>query len=258
MAYPTAWLIGSVKSLSYAFTVDASLQAVTGSRYLYHSSGALSILDAVRLGMVAAGYAGAAAVLTQDRRVKLSSGAGNFAITWDDTNLRDLLGFTGNLSGASSYTAPAVSPLLWSPAKPLSTELSPRGTLGIRRPLAYTTQSPSDGSTFVFSHGTRIDQRYSCASVDTDRVMTSSNAGGEWARWFDEVYAKGYQFYVFLDVTEESGSGTTATLSGGLGPYVCSPSGRAASWQYQRARGLEWTDRRADIAFACRDAPEYS
>ncbi len=256
-SYPTAWLVGSVKDLSYYFSVDASLQSVTGDRYLYHPSSSLSILAAIAAGMTAAGVAGAAAVLTRDRRVRLYSGGANFTVTWDDTGLRDLLGFTGDLSGAASYVATNVSSLLWSPAKPLASELSPRGTLGIRRPLSYMTQSPTDGSTFTVSHGTRVDQRYSCACVDTDRVMTASNAGGEWARWFDEVYAKGYQFYVYLDVTEETGSTTTATLTGGLGPYVAAPSGRAASWAYQRARGFEWTDKRADVAFACRDAPEY-
>jgi hypothetical protein len=34
------------------------------------------------------------------------SAANNFDITWTDTNLRNLLGFTGPLGGQSSYTAP--------------------------------------------------------------------------------------------------------------------------------------------------------
>ena len=255
--YQTAWIIGSVKDLSYALEVDATVGSVSGSRYLYHPTGSLSILDAVRLALVAAGYAGAAVVLTRDRRVRISSGAGNVAVTWTDTGLRDLLGFVTDLSGAPNYTATYPSPLLWSPAKPLASELSPRGTYGIRRSLTYMTQSPSDGSTFAFSHGTRTDQRYSCACVDIDRVMTASNLGGEWARFFDEVIAKGFSFYVYLDVTEESGSSTTATLTGGLGPYVVAPDGRAARWAYQRARGFEWTDKRADVVVACRDAPEY-
>lgn len=256
--YSTAWLIGSVKGLAYYFSVDASLQSVTSDRYLYHPTGSLSILDAIRAGMVAAGYAGASAVLTRDRRVKLSSGAGNFGITWDSTGLRDLLGFTGDLSGAATYTATNPPALLWSPAKPLRPELSPRGTTGIPRPLAYFTASPSDGSTFVVSHGERIDQRFTCGMVAVDRVFTSSLVGGEWARLFRDSLAKGYSFYVYPDVTEDPGSSTAATLSNGLGPYALSPSGRAPTWSYSRSRGMEWCDKRADVDFPCRVVPEYA
>lgn len=256
--YSTAWLIGSIKSLDYALTVDATAGSVTGSRYLYSATGSLSILDAVRLALVAAGYAGASAVLTRDRRVKLSSGAGNFAITWDDTELRDLLGFTGALAGASSYTATNVSPLLWSPAKPLRPELSPLNTTGIPRPQSYFTTSPSDGSTFVVSHGERIDQRFTCNMVAVSRVFTSAKAGGEWIAFFRDCAAKGASFYVFPSVTEEPGSSTTATLSGGLGPYAYTPQGRAPSWSYSRSRGQEWVDKHADVDFSCRIVPEYS
>lgn len=258
-SYSTAWIIGSVKSLSYAFTVDATLGSVSGSRYLYHATGSLSILNAIRLGMVAAGYAGATAVLTRDRRVKLASGAGNFTVTWDSTALRDLLGFTGDLSGASSYTATNVSPLLWSPAKPLTPELSPSDVAGIEKPLAYFTMSPTDGSAFVLSHGSRTDQRYSVQHVPVARVLTSSAAGGEWATFFMQCAAKGYQWYVFPAVTEESGSSTAATLSGGLGPYVLVPEGRAPSWAYRRSQGRAFqATAPSDITIVCRTATEYT
>lgn len=258
MAVNSAWVIGSVKNLDFAVTISAQPpESVTGSRYLYHPTGSLSILDGMVSAMTASGVTGASAVLTRDRRVKLSA-AGTFSVSWDDTELRDLLGFTVTLSGASSYTATNISPLLFSPGKPFLSELSPRGTLGIRRPLAYYTMSPSDGSAFVVSHGERYDQRFSASHVDIERVYTSQEAGGEWVRWFDECPTRGYQFYVYLDVVEDSGSSTEATLSNGLGPYVWVPSSRAPSWDYRRARGFDWTDFLADVSLPCRDAPEYS
>lgn len=260
MAYTTAWIIGSTRDtdLDVIFTGNASTQTIAGDLYLYHPTSSLSLLAAMVTAMAAGGVADPAAVLTRDRRVRLSS-SGNFSVQFVDTALRDLLGFTGNLAAASSYTAPNVSPLLWSPAKPLTSELSPRGTSGIRRPLSYATFSPNDGSPFVVTHGTRVDQRWSCAQVAIDRVFTSdSPAGGEWATFFDRVAAPGARWYVYLDVAEEAGSGATATLTGGLGPYVFTPSGRAASWDYRRAGGFEWTDRRADIVIPCRKVPEYT
>jgi len=255
--YLTAWLVGSIKGADHDITIAGSAQNIAGDLYLYHPTTALSLLGAWVTAATAAGLGAPTAVLTRDRRVKLGNGA-NFTVTWDDT-VRDLLGFTSNLSGASSYVAPNVSPLLWSPAKPLRPELSPRGTLGLRTPQAYWTQSPYDGSPFVVSHGSgRIDQRYSCGMVAIDRVFTTSQAGGEWVRFFEEVLAKGRSFYVYNDATEESGSTTAASLADGLGPYVFAPQGRAPTWAYARSRGFEWVDKRADVAFSCRIVPEYT
>lgn len=45
-------------------------------------------------------------------RVTLSD-SGTFAVTWVDLELRDLLGFTANLSGAASYLAPGAALSLW-------------------------------------------------------------------------------------------------------------------------------------------------
>lgn len=256
--YLTAWLVGSVKGADNDVTIAGSAQNIAGDLYRYHPTPALSLLGAWLTAATAAGLGAPTAVLTRDRRVKLGNGA-NFTVTWDDTELRDLLGFTGNLAGASSYTATNVSPLLWSPAKPLRPELSPRGTAGIRTPHNYWTQSPYDGSPFVVAHGSgRVDQRYSCGMVAIDRVFTADEAGGEWVRFFGDVAAKGASFYVYQDVTEESGSATTASLTDGLGPYAYTPQGRAPTWSYARSRGFDWCDKRADVAWSCRVVPEYT
>lgn len=52
--------------------------------------------------------------LTSDFMVKID-GPATFSITWDDTDLRDLLGFTANLSGADTYTATYTPQLTWFP-----------------------------------------------------------------------------------------------------------------------------------------------
>lgn len=262
-AFSTAWVIGSIKGLDYDVTITPdgsppSLENIAGDRYLYVTGGgSLSILGGMVSAMSSAGLGGPAAVLTRDRKVRLSA-AGVFSVTWTDATLRDLLGFTGDLAGASSYVAPNVSPLLWSPAKPLLPERSPWQTAGIRTPLAYFSASPSDGSTFVVSHGSRVDQTYSAVNVATARVFTSAELGGEWVALFDQCLARGYSFYVFPSVTEESGSTTTATPSGGLGPYALTPQGRAPSWDYVRSRGFDYVDSRNSIRFSCRVVPEYT
>lgn len=257
MSIQAAWLIGSEKSMSYSVTIAGSAQTISGNYYLYNATSSLSLLSAWVTAATAAGLASATAVLTQDRKVKIGNGA-NFTVTWTNTTFRDLLGFTGNLSGASSYTATNTSKLLWSPAKPLRPELSPWGTTGIERPLIFLSQSPNDGSTFAVVHGSRTDQRWSAEMVDTDRVFTSSEAGGEWVTFFATCFSLGYNFLVYRDVTEVDGGTTTATLSNPLGPYVIAPPSRSAGWDYVRSRGFEWVDKRANISISCRDAPEYT
>lgn len=258
--FNSAWLIGSIKDLpAHTTTIDGAAQILAaGSYYLHSSTAALSLLDKLVAMMTAAGVAAPVAVITRDRRVRLSAG-GAFTVAWGaSSTLRDLLGFTGDLAASSSYTATLISPLLWSPAKPVKSELSPRGTIGIKRPLAYYSMSPTDGSTFVVSHGERIDQRFTCTHIATARIQTAAEAGGEWAKFFLTVIAPGYSFVVYLDVTEDPGSTTVATLADGLGPYVTTPAGRAPAWAYDRSKGFEWTDRRGDWSISCRVCPEYS
>lgn len=256
MAYTSAWVIGSVRDIDFDFNVGATPVNVAGGFYLHHTTDALSLIEAVAAAILGAGVAGASAALTQDRRVRLTA-TGTFAVQWTDTVLRDLLGYTGNLAAATSYIAPNVSPLLWSPAKPLLPEMSPLGCSGNTRPLSYWTSSPSDGSTFVVSHGERIDQKYSASHVAVTRVQTATPAGGEWARLFNESLGKGYNFWVWPEQFEQTGSSVVSSLTNGLGPYVLSPQGRSAQWTYRRSRGFEWLDRRADISFDCRIVPEY-
>lgn len=51
-----------------------------------------------------------------------SSNLSTVALTWVDTNLRDMLGFTGNLSGASTYTATQQARGFWRPDCTIFTE----------------------------------------------------------------------------------------------------------------------------------------
>ena len=43
-----------------------------------------------------------------------------FSVTWNDTDFRDILGFTGNLSGANSYTATHRARYTWVPTHPMT------------------------------------------------------------------------------------------------------------------------------------------
>jgi hypothetical protein len=260
MAFLSAWLIGSYASLpQQALTVNASPQTVpAGNYYLRDSAAALSLLEKVKAAMTTAGVGAASAVLTQDRRVKLSGGA-NFSITWTDTLLRNLLGFSqGNLAGAASYVAASISPLLWSPGRPESPMLAPLGVRGAKVHTVYQAVSPYSGLTQSVSHGYREYNRFMFANIDVDRVRTATDEGGTFACWFENVAVPSARWKLYRNVSETPGSTATATLSAPLGPYIYSAQGKGPTWSYNRSRGFEWVDQCADIDISCHVTEDFS
>lgn len=236
--------------------VDAVVAA--GNYYLQSPVSALTLLAVFRQALLDAGVADATAVLTRSRHVRLTASE-SFTVEWGAaTQLRDLLGFTGDLPNLAAHQATLVSPLLWSPARPSSSMLSPTLTTGMRRPLSYFAVSPSDGSTTVVTHGSRVYQRLTWINVDNARVFTLAELGGEYIKFFETVLAQGCSLYHFPDVVEDAvTSSVSVTLLPYLGPYVLSPANRAATWVYDRSKGFEWTDRRQDIDISLHVVPQY-
>lgn len=261
--FRSSWLVGSVRDLpEQVFEADGVAAVLpAGSYYLTNPVTAdLSLLWAVRLALIAAGVSDANAYLSQSRQVVLEASE-PFTVTWGSASrLRDLLGFTADLPNADEHLAPLPTPLVWSPARPMRSELSPIGTRGIARPLSYFAASPSDGSNSTITHGAREFQKLTALNIANDRIFTKDQKGGEYVRFFTEVLSTGASLYHFPG-TGESATPTTnpVTLVGGLGlgPYTFSPSGRAASWVYDRSKGFEWTDSRQDIDISLHVVPEY-
>lgn len=260
MAYRTAWLIGSYAALPVqSFTVNASAQAVAANDYyLFSTTNALSLLAQVKDAMTAAGVTNPVVVLQQNRKIRLSADSA-FSVTWGTaTLLRDLLGFAGDLPSLVSHQASAISPLLWSPGRQESSMLTPLGVRGHVEYLTRQSVSPYSGRTETLTHGSREFQRFWLPLVQTDRVHTSTNAGGTWMRWFAEVAVKGANWFLYRNVLEDAAS-TVATPLGGvsLGPYVYSAKAKGVSWTFTRSKGLERTEAAADIDIPCHVVPEY-
>lgn len=255
----TAWIIGSIADLpENDVTFNASAEAVpAGDYYLYDATNALSLLYQVQQAMTSAGVADAAVVLTKGRKVKLSS-SGAFSVTWDDTQLRNLLGFTGNLAAATSHVATNVSPLLWSPARTEDTPIAPLGTQGHKVFGTFTTVSALDGTTEATQHGSRRYNRFVFRHVNTERVWTTTEANGEFFVWWANVGSLAARWKLYRNVAEDTASTSSVSLGSPLGPYVVSAEKRSPTWTYDRARGFEWTDARADVDIPCHVVPEYS
>lgn len=211
------------------------LEVSAGGLYLAHTTAALNMLQQLYLAMVAAGVASPAAVITKGRRVKLSS-SGIFTIDWTSTELRDLLGFSANLSGASSYVAPAQSQLLWSPGRPYSPMLAPLDAVGVPSIDASVTVGPRGVQT-VRQHGlptylNRVEfRRVPKARWWADPLTNPNGAAGDYRHFWREELWSSRKIVILRHVTEGADGNTDAadySSSHVLGPYVADLSAAKA------------------------------
>lgn len=258
MSFLSSWCIGSVASLSAQDLVIAGdAQTIgAGNYYLYDAVDALSLLAAVDDAMNAAGVAGSSVVLLGSGKVRLA-GAVIFTVTWTDTTLRDLLGFAGNLAGASSYTATLKSPLFWSPGKPELPQLTPLGVRGAKLYNVVQSVAPYSGLSESASHGFRERASYTWSHVEAARVRTPSELGGEFGTWYERVAVPSARWKLYRLVPESSSSTSAFTHEGALGPYVTTIGGKGGSWVYDRSRGADWTDLVCDLNLSAHVCPEY-
>lgn len=261
MAYVTSWLVGSVAALpDQVLEVDGDEFTLdSGAYYLMDALDSLSLIATFEALLTAAGVADASVFMTKSRHVRITS-SGTFAVTWGaSTRLRDLLGFTGNLSGASAYQATLVSPLLWSPAKPESSTMAPFGTRGMKVYTTMQSVAPYSGRTQQVSHGYREYNAWFWLNVAISRVWTQSEAPGEFVRWFAEIATTSSRWKLYSQISEEATtSSLPVTISyGGQGPFIYSATRKGVNWSYQRSKGLEWCDRRADIEISAHVCGEY-
>ena len=257
--FRSAWLIGSYASLPFQFfTINVSAQPIaSGSYYLHDTTPSLSLLAKVKAAMEAAGLTNVVASLCGNRRVRLASDA-TFSVTWGSTLLRDLLGFSqGNLAGASSYVADRISALVWSPGKTESPQLAPLGVRGHKVYTTFQSVAPYSGKTESVSHGYREYNRFLFPSVDTDRVRTASELGGELGRWFEQIAVTSSRWKLYRNVQENPASPAGVTLDTWFGPFIYSAERKGVSWKYDRSRGFDWTDQVADIDIPCHVTEDY-
>jgi len=256
----SAWFIGSVTIAAQTFTVNGvAVIVAAGTYYLSDTTVGRSLLGQVAAAMTPQA-AGATAVLLGSGKVRLTA-TGNFTLTWGTaTVLRDLLGYTGNLAAANTYTATLHSNLWWSPGKPALFALSPLGVTGQRRHIVSQSISAYSGKTESTSHGSRTFQRFTFEKVDSERLKaanTDDSAGGEYEAWFRQVAVRSARFKVYHNTVEDSSSTSAFTYDSVHGPYV-QPLGNEAAWAYTRSSGMTWTDFCADITINANGCPEIS
>jgi hypothetical protein len=180
--------------------------------------------------------------LLESGKIKLTMD-GTTAVTWGSATLvRDLLGYSGNLSGASSYVADYVSPLFWSPGK---TESPERDVLGGTGALESDIAFRIAPSTYASSteHNTRYVNTFAWRNIATARFRTTDAANGELWTWWGYV-RKLANLKLYRNVAEDTAGSDAASLGTPLGPYTLDPRTmpRGGAFPFARSSGFELVD----------------
>jgi hypothetical protein len=256
----TVWLCSSRvwPDAGLDVTFNASPQTVTaslGGLHIVHPTAALNLLARFVAAMTLAGVVAPACFITEDRHVRLTS-SGVFTVTWTSTILRDYLGFTGNLSGASSYTATNRSPMLWSPGKTETPELAPLGAHG--QPLSDISVAFGAGGrqTIRVEGSPTYRQRFKWAHIPKARYYNAppTPVDGEYAAFWLSEFVGGNRWILLRGVTE--GASTTVSAGYGsatyVGPYKADMSqGEMRSLQFARSDGFGRVEAYYDITIPC-------
>jgi len=134
-------------------------------------------------------------------------------ITWQDTNVRDLCGFAGNSSGATSYTGTKHVKALWLPDGP------PRSAYGLSDAGAdemdQTTTESSAGHVMTLGYQRRTAQwiEWQGISRAKTRISGESTTGESWQQFVrDVIYAEAtYCPGRCLRVYPDAGTDATST-----------------------------------------------
>lgn len=250
-------LIGSYYLSASDIEIDANAYQFSTSEqgwYLYHPTTALSLIGRLLQLMQAQGVADAEVVLLKNRKIMIR-GSGNFSITWDST-LRSIFGFSANLSGASSYIAPNISPLLWAPGKTETPGRAPLGVLGEPVYDTFKVVAP-DGTTVSTRHFTQRVNDFSWLQVPAARFQTKDALGGEYVTFFDRVLDGSGKFHLWRNMDLSDASTDPVTWTTSIGPYSHRTGRGASSPGFKRSSGLQWSDIRFDVELDVLVVPEW-
>jgi hypothetical protein len=262
---PTSdWLFGGIPNLA-AQTWSVTSNAVTedivipaGSYYLDDSSSALSLVSVVETALNTHSQITntVSCYLARDRLVYIADD-NPINITFTDTDARDILGFTGNLSGDDGYTAQRVSPHLWVPDRPGITA----ARLGRHGDEVYDTQVSSSGgsdATIVATgHDVRLHNEFDYRHVPFDYYDAGDDLGGQWRTFFTTTVRRFRHIKIYQNTLHDEASDTAVGLlnSNRVGPYRWRASGTI---RYETRNEFENVHNMGRASLPVVVVPEYS
>lgn len=212
------WLVGSFyTATALGFDSGSARTVAAGSYYLKDATASISLLNAFSTAL--ANDVTNTVTLTKAGKVRIVMNSST-SITWTSSTLRDLLGFTADITSQTSVTAANHSPLWWSAGYEATPE-APLNDQGQDVTDGIVTRSRS-GLTSVFTkHNTAKVNGFSWPVVDATKVYTSARGSGEFKAFAERVLDRGQPFKLWREIDESSTSSAEATVGGvtTLGPY---------------------------------------
>lgn len=118
-------------------------------------------------------------------KVTIAINSGTFVLSWTDTDLRDALGFTGNLTpAAASFTSTNASPAVWLPDCPIVTPFG-AGDNGLEEADASFAESPGGVVYAVYGQRKRVLwASWDALSHAVSRIAGESTVNSSWEKFW--------------------------------------------------------------------------
>lgn len=259
------WWVGSSRIDDQTINVDGGAEVVAVPReaiYLWNPVADLSLFAQLEIALAAGGVVNPRVFFTTSRRVRIEADAA-FEILWGaGLELRDLLGFTSDITGFAGYTAAELSPLLWSPGKRMSPQLAPLNFNG--QPVAdIAAQLGPRGVQTVREQGQpTVIQRFELSHVERARYreVIPGPAPGEFAYFWQQIMLLSLKMIVLREVLEGTSDTEQPDYESGvvLGPYVYDLTGaNARRLPFARSLGFERCETFYSLTIPVIVTPEY-
>lgn len=187
-----------------SFSIGANAFTLTAGDYYLagHTGEATSQLCELITAAIVGTYADAAVTYSATTGLvtfKIANSS-TYTITWTDTALQSLLGFTGTQSGAATYTAANEPQCVWSPNRGISD--APVDPARLVQPISSTIVHCSrDGTLTSVLGNTRYAGTVSYGLIDGARVFIPStgSVNKEFETFFEDVIARGERIRVLVN-----------------------------------------------------------
>lgn len=194
----------AISNDSKDFSIGGSPVALTTGNYFmagYSGESTTQLCEHIQVKIRALGapYGSTSVTMSEDGYITIGDLGGVTTITWTDTDLRDLLGFTGNLSGQSGYTATNQARYCWFPTRAIADYPGDLTSFWTPRSTSITYRS-GDGTTCSIV-GTLINEgKFSYKHLPASNVITTSTTVWEsFQRFWTDVIHEGQPFRVLPD-----------------------------------------------------------
>lgn len=249
MPNPGFWGEVTVPTAGWAMNVTGTTKTVPAANYWMHSATlAKSLVSKVGdlLDDVDAGNSASMATTgTNKGRVTIVLATGQ-TLAWTATDLRDALGFTGNLV-AGTNLAPNQARYCWWPNTPITRALYPLGQVGPRRSDAVQVRAP-DGTVYTTKFVETRENDFLVELVEDRYAIEGKESllNESFERLWRDAISLGRKLKVVWDEADQASE--TAGKFAEYAPGERVVAGGAAVWKPHIATFEKWWDLGIDVS----------